>query len=97
MSKLSEKLKAIAAAIGALEKQFGKGAVMRLGAGEMAQPVAIIPSGSIGIDLPTTPRRIESDQLLSVPSSCRTESLTTRVLMPLASSPASVWFWAPVP
>src|SRR5207253_6870242 len=39
MSKVSEKLKAILAAIGAIEKQFGKGAVMRLGEGEIAQPV----------------------------------------------------------
>src|SRR5207245_4159815 len=51
MSKVSEKLKAILAAIGAIEKQFGKGAVMRLGEGEIAQPVAIIPSGSVGLDL----------------------------------------------
>ena len=51
MSKVSEKLKAIFAAIGAIEKQYGKGAVMRLGAGEAAQPVAIIPSGSLGLDL----------------------------------------------
>ena len=51
MSKLSEKLKAIAAAIGAIEKQFGKGAVMRLGEAEMSQPVATIPTGSLGLDL----------------------------------------------
>jgi len=51
MSKVSEKLKAIAAAIGAIEKQFGKGAVMRLGEAEMSQPVAIIPTGSLGLDL----------------------------------------------
>src|SRR5207245_9870828 len=51
MSKVSEKLKAILAAIGAIEKQFGKGAVMRLGEGEIAQPVAIVPSGSVGRDL----------------------------------------------
>src|SRR6266850_2252555 len=51
MSKLSEKLKAIAAAIGAIEKQFGKGAVMRLGEAEISQPVATIPTGSLGLDL----------------------------------------------
>ena len=31
MSKLTEKLKAVAAAVAAIEKQFGKGAVMALG------------------------------------------------------------------
>src|SRR5207253_10173792 len=59
MSKVSDKLKtmavekgrAIVAAIGAIEKQFGKGAIMRLGEGEIAQPVATIPSGSIGLDV----------------------------------------------
>ena len=58
MSKVSEKLKmaaekgrAVLAAIGAIEKQFGKGAIMRLGEGEIGQPVATIPSGSLGLDL----------------------------------------------
>src|SRR5205823_4819223 len=49
--KLTDKLKAMAAAIGAIEKQFGKGAVMRLGEGELGQKVEIIPSGSIGLDV----------------------------------------------
>jgi len=51
MSKLSDKLKAVAAAIGAIEKQFGKGAVMRLGEDQEMPPVAIIPTGSLGLDL----------------------------------------------
>ena len=51
MSKLSEKLKAVAAAIGAIEKQFGKGAVMRLGEGEEPQKVEVIPTGSLGLDI----------------------------------------------
>src|SRR5438552_19014180 len=51
MSKLSEKLKAVAAAIGAIEKQFGKGAVMRLGEGAEPQKVDVFPSGSVGLDI----------------------------------------------
>ena len=51
MSKLSEKLKAVAAAIGSIEKQFGKGSVMRMDGVDQAQPVAVIPTGSIGLDL----------------------------------------------
>src|SRR3954468_7651345 len=51
MSKISEKLKAVAAAIGAIEKQFGKGAVMRLGEGVEPQKVETIPSGSLGLDI----------------------------------------------
>src|SRR5207248_7795239 len=51
MSKLSDKLKAVAAAIGAIEKQFGKGAVMRLGEEGEMPPVATTPTGSLGLDL----------------------------------------------
>jgi recombination protein RecA len=51
MSKLTEKLKAVAAAIVAIEKQFGKGSVMRLGVDELAQKVEVIPTGSVGLDI----------------------------------------------
>jgi recombination protein RecA len=49
MGKLTEKLKAVAAAVAAIEKQFGKGAVMQLG-GETDVKVPVIPSGSVGLD-----------------------------------------------
>lgn len=44
-----ERAKALEAAISQIEKQFGKGAIMRLGA-EGIPEVSIIPSGSIGLD-----------------------------------------------
>ncbi len=50
MSKLSEKLKAVAAAVAAIEKQFGKGAVMQLGADQGEQKIAVIPTGSVSVD-----------------------------------------------
>lgn len=50
MGKLSEKLKAVQAAVAAIEKQFGKGSVMQLGEQSGDQKVAVIPSGSVGID-----------------------------------------------
>ncbi len=50
MSKLSEKLKAVAAAVAAIEKQFGKGAVMQLGGEQGEQKIAVIPSGSVAVD-----------------------------------------------
>ncbi len=50
MSKLGEKVKALGAAVAAIEKQFGKGSIMRLGDGE-TPAIAVIPSGSIGLDL----------------------------------------------
>ncbi len=51
MSKLSDKMKALGAAVAGIEKQFGKGSIMRLGEGEETPAVATIPSGSIGLDL----------------------------------------------
>ena len=42
--------KALDAALANIEKQFGKGSVMRLG-DEVRAPLAIIPSGSIALDI----------------------------------------------
>ena len=50
MSTIKEKLKAVSAALSAIEKQFGKGAIMSLGACEETD-VAVIPTGSVGLDL----------------------------------------------
>jgi recombination protein RecA len=50
MSSLKEKLKVVAAAVNAIEKQFGKGAIMSLGGGEVPE-MAVIPTGSVGLDL----------------------------------------------
>jgi len=51
MSKSAECLKLIKDAIAAIEKQFGKGAVMRLGETGATQHVAALSSGCLGIDL----------------------------------------------
>jgi recombination protein RecA len=50
MSKMKEKLKAIAAAVGAIEKQFGKGAIMPLG-GVQVTDIATVPTGSLALDV----------------------------------------------
>ena len=42
--------KALAAALGQIEKQFGKGSVMRLGDGGMAANIEAVSTGSIGLD-----------------------------------------------
>jgi len=47
----SNKAKALHAALGQIEKQFGKGSLMRLGDSGVVQPVAVIPSGSLGLDI----------------------------------------------
>ncbi len=43
--------KAIDLALGAIDKQFGKGAIMRLGKDNVEREVHVIPSGSLGLDI----------------------------------------------
>jgi recombination protein RecA len=43
--------KALAAALGQIEKQFGKGSVMRLGDSAAARDVEVISTGSLGLDI----------------------------------------------
>ena len=45
------KSKALAAALSQIEKQFGKGAVMRLGETEVVRDVEVVSTGSLGLDL----------------------------------------------
>jgi len=49
MTSKADKLKALETAIGQIERQFGKGAVMRMGE-QPKVPIAAIPSGSIALD-----------------------------------------------
>ncbi len=45
------KTKALAAALSQIEKQFGKGSIMRLGEAEVAKDIEVISTGSLGLDL----------------------------------------------
>ena len=45
------KSKALAAALSQIEKQFGKGSVMRLGASEVAKDIQVVSTGSLGLDI----------------------------------------------
>jgi recombination protein RecA len=51
VTKLSDKMKALGQALAGIEKQFGKGSIMRLGDGVEPAPVAVVPTGSLGLDL----------------------------------------------
>jgi recombination protein RecA len=45
------KSKALAAALSQIEKQFGKGSVMRLGESEVAKDIQVVSTGSLGLDI----------------------------------------------
>ncbi len=47
----NNRMKALDLALAQLEKQFGKGTIMRLGADGAVAEIAIIPSGSLGLDI----------------------------------------------
>jgi recombination protein RecA len=46
-----ERQKALAAALAQIEKQFGKGSVMRLADGEVAEDISVVSTGSLGLDI----------------------------------------------
>ncbi|MFN0186567.1 MAG: recombinase RecA [Aquabacterium sp.] len=47
----TEKAKALQAAISQIEKQFGKGSIMRLGDGEVVEAIEVVSTGSLGLDI----------------------------------------------
>ena len=47
----TEKAKALAAALAQIEKQFGKGTIMKLGAGEVIEDIQVVSTGSLGLDI----------------------------------------------
>jgi recombination protein RecA len=53
LEPIVDKMRALKGVMIAVEKQFGKGAVMTLGDDEDPEPVATIPTGSLALDLAT--------------------------------------------
>ncbi|HSB75374.1 MAG TPA: ATPase domain-containing protein, partial [Terriglobales bacterium] len=46
----TEKVRAIELAVSQIEKQFGKGSIMRLGSKEAVVPISVISTGAISLD-----------------------------------------------
>ena len=47
----SEKARALQAALAQIEKQFGKGTIMKLGEGEAIADIQVVSTGSLGLDI----------------------------------------------
>ncbi len=47
----AEKAKALQAALAQIEKQVGKGSIMRLGEGEVVEDIQVVSTGSLGLDI----------------------------------------------
>ena len=50
-AETSEKKRALDSALSQIEKQYGKGAIMKLGTAEAAADIPAIPTGSLGLDI----------------------------------------------
>jgi recombination protein RecA len=53
LEQIADKMRALKGVVTAVEKQFGKGAVMTLGDDEEPEPIATISTGSLALDLAT--------------------------------------------
>jgi recombination protein RecA len=51
MNNSNDKNKALQAALGQIEKQFGKGSVMRMNETQIANDIQVVSTGSLGLDL----------------------------------------------
>ncbi|MBA2412889.1 MAG: recombinase RecA [Burkholderiaceae bacterium] len=51
VSDTKERQKALAAALAQIEKQFGKGSIMRMADGEVADDIQVCSTGSLGLDI----------------------------------------------
>ena len=49
--KTGDRQKALDSALAQIERQFGKGSIMKLGDGNVAQEIEATPTGSIGLDI----------------------------------------------
>ena len=63
MPSPADREKALESALAQIDKQFGKGSVMRLGSDERA-PVEVIPTGSIALDVAEIDSEFAADDRL---------------------------------
>ena len=74
--------KALAAALGQIEKQFGKGSVMRLGDAGTARDIDVVSTGSIGLDAALGIRGLPKGRVVEIygPESSGKTTLTLQVV-----------------
>ena len=62
-----DKLKALDAAIAQIERQYGKGSVMKLGDNSANMNVETVPTGSLSLDTTYNKRQLQGDCLFLFP------------------------------
>ena len=82
MVEAKEKSKAIEAAVSAIEKQFGKGAIMRLGKGDEREPLEVISTGAFSLDIALGVNGLPKGRIIEIygPESSGKTTLTLHVV-----------------
>ncbi|MBD3892680.1 recombinase RecA [Hydrogenophaga sp.] len=78
----SEKTKALQVALAQIEKQFGKGTIMRLGEGEVIEDIQVVSTGSLGLDIALGVGGLPRGRVIEVygPESSGKTTLTLQVI-----------------
>ncbi len=78
----AERAKALAAALSQIEKQFGKGSVMRYGDNEVAHDIQVVSTGSLGLDIALGVGGLPRGRVIEVygPESSGKTTLTLQVI-----------------
>ncbi len=78
----SDKAKALAAALSQIEKQFGKGSVMRYGDNEVEHDIRVVSTGSLGLDIALGVGGLPRGRVIEVygPESSGKTTLTLQVI-----------------
>ena len=79
------KSKALAAALAQIEKQFGKGSIMRLGDGEVVRDIQVVSTGSLGLDIALGVGGLRRGRVVEIfgPESSGKTTLTLQVIAEL--------------
>ena len=79
----SEKAKALQAALAQIEKQFGKGTIMRLGEGEALEDIQVVSTGSLGLDIALGVGGLPRGRVIEIygPESSGKTTLTLQVIV----------------
>jgi hypothetical protein len=86
----TEKAKALQAALAQIEKQFGKGSIMRLGEGEVIEDIQVVSTGSLGLDIALGVGGLPRGRVVEIygPESSGKTTLTLQVIAEMQSSAA---------
>ena len=87
----SEKGKALQAALAQIEKQFGKGTIMRLGEGEVIEDIQVVSTGSLGLDIALGVGGLPRGRVVEIygPESSGKTTLTLQVIAEMQKSVAN--------